>query len=60
MVCAAIKKYLTRLRSSGAPLTVVTIRGVMLAMIIKMEPKILEARYRDGSTFKASDDFVRR
>ena len=29
-------------------------------MIIKLEPKILEVRYRDGSTFKASDSFVRR
>ena len=27
-------------------------------MILKMELKILEARYKDGSTFKASDDFV--
>lgn len=30
----------------------------MLAMIILMKPKILEIPYRDGSTFKASDDFV--
>lgn len=27
-------------------------------MILKMEPKILEARYKDGSTFKASNNFV--
>ena len=32
----------------------------MLATIILMEPRILEIPYCDGSTFKASDDYVRK
>jgi hypothetical protein len=47
------------MREAGAPMTVITIRGVMLATITIMKPIILELPYRDGSTFKASDTFVR-
>jgi len=35
-------------------------RGIMLAIITIMKPLILKVQYRDGSTFKASDSFVRR
>jgi len=48
-----------KLREGGAPLTVLTMRGVILATITKMNPLVLETRYGDGSTFKASDNFVR-
>ncbi|KAF8193422.1 hypothetical protein BJ912DRAFT_241100 [Pholiota molesta] len=59
-VCEAIKARLLSLREAGAPLTVITMRGIMLAVITVMEPSILDLPYRDGSTFKASDQFVRR
>lgn len=41
-------------------MTVITIRGVILAIITVQKPAILETRFSDGSTFKASDNFVRR
>jgi hypothetical protein len=54
-----IKDRLTQLRQAGVPLTVITARGVMLATIIREQPEILEKKFADGSTFKASDSFVR-
>ena len=59
-VVDVIKKRLLRLQKDGAPLNVISMRGVILATITIMEPSILDVPYRDGSTFKASDDFVRR
>jgi hypothetical protein len=59
-VVDAIKKRLLHLQKDGAPLNVITIRGIILATITIMKPSILDVPYRDGSTFKASDDFVRR
>ena len=41
-------------------MSVLTVRGVMLATIISKAPEILNAPYHDGATFKASDDFVRK
>ena len=35
------------MREAGAPMTIVTIRGVMLATITIMKPIILELPYRD-------------
>ena len=54
-----IKDRLIALRKSRAPLTVVTVRGIMLATIIHMNPEILEMSFKDGSKFRASDTFVR-
>ena len=48
-----------KLREHGAPLTVLTMHGVILATITKMNLLILDTRYGDKSTFKASDNFVR-
>lgn len=55
-----IKRRLLALRNVSAPLSVITIRGVMLATIMLMKPIILEVQYRDRSTFRASDNFVRK
>ena len=54
-----IKDRLIALRKSRAPLTVVTVRGIMLATIIHMNPEILEMSFKDGSKFRVSDTFVR-
>ena len=54
-----IKDRLIALRKSRAPLTVVTVRGIMLATIIHMNPGILKMSFKDGSKFRASDTFVR-
>ena len=59
-VVDAIKTRLLRLQKDGAPLNVISIRGIILATITIMKPSILDVPYCDGSTFKASDDFVRQ
>ena len=60
-VVDVIKKRLLHLQKDSAPpLNVISMHGVILATITIMEPSILDVPYRDGSTFKASDDFVRR
>ncbi|KAF4617264.1 hypothetical protein D9613_005664 [Agrocybe pediades] len=58
-VAKAIEGRLLSLQKANAPITVVTIRGIILATITTMKPEMLEARFSDGSTFKASDSFVR-
>jgi hypothetical protein len=58
-VVDAIKSCLLQLRGNHAPLTVITMRGVILATVTTMRPEILQAKFGDGSTFKASDTFVR-
>jgi hypothetical protein len=55
-----VKKLLTDIRSTGAGVSLVAARGVMLATILTMAPEILEEKFRDGSTFRASDTFMRR
>lgn len=59
-VIHVIKERLKALRSSLAPLTVITARGVMVATILRNKPEILQRTFSDGSTFRASDSFVRR
>lgn len=54
------KDYLTKLRNAGAPISVVTARGIMLAMILERAPEILEKEFSDGSKFRASETFVRQ
>ncbi|THU80448.1 hypothetical protein K435DRAFT_695678, partial [Dendrothele bispora CBS 962.96] len=54
-----IKTRLRDLRSSGAPLSVITARGVMIATIMEQKPEILDKTFPDGSKFQASDSFVR-
>jgi hypothetical protein len=48
------------MREAGAAMSVLTVRGVMLATIMSRAPEILDMPYRDGSTFRASDKFVRK
>ena len=55
-----VKERLKALRSSSAPLTVITARGVMVATILKNKPEILQRAFSDGSTFQASESFMRR
>jgi len=54
----AIKTQLIALQKGGSPLTVVTAHGIILAMILHMKPEILNKKFKDGSTFQASDLFV--
>lgn len=47
------------MRGGSAPITVITVRGIMIATIMQQKPEILEQTFKDGSTFRASDTFVR-
>ena len=49
-----MKTLLTDIRSTGAKVTVVTARGILVATILKSAPEILE------TTFRASDSFMRK
>ncbi|KAJ7050612.1 hypothetical protein C8F01DRAFT_1344185 [Mycena amicta] len=54
-----VSSTLTRLRQSGAPLTVITVRAIIIATIQKSAPEIFDKTYRDNSKFHASDSFCR-
>lgn len=54
----SIKKRLTFLREKGAPVNLITARAIIIATCLHMEPGIFERKFKDGSTFRASDSFV--
>lgn len=55
----AIKAQLQALREVHAPMSVVTVRGIMLAVILQMGPQIVEHTVTDDSKFQASNYHVR-
>lgn len=48
------------IRSANAPLSLVSIRGIFVAIVLRMAPQIMEATLDDGSEFRCSDSFLRR
>jgi hypothetical protein len=48
------------LREGGATVNLITARAIIIATILYMKPDILEQKFKDGSTFRASDSFVRK
>ncbi|KAH9955280.1 hypothetical protein BGW80DRAFT_1135035, partial [Lactifluus volemus] len=44
----------------GATVNLITARAIIVATILHMKPDILEQKFKDGSTFRASDSFVRK
>ncbi|KAG6914641.1 hypothetical protein DXG01_016182 [Tephrocybe rancida] len=59
-VADTIVKWLRALRDTGAQITLVTARAVMIATVTSMKPEILKEQFADGSTFCASDSFLRK
>ena len=57
---ALVKKQLRCLRENHAQVTLVTMRGIMLAVVISKAPDFFEKEFADGSTFRASDSFVQK
>ena len=57
---ASVKEQLECLRKNHAQVTLVTVRGIMLAIVISKAPELLEKKFADGSRFRASDSFVRK
>lgn len=55
-----VKEQLKHLRDNHAQISLVTARGIMLAVVISKAPELLEKKFVDGSTFHASDSFVRK
>jgi hypothetical protein len=55
-----VKKLLTGIRRTGAEISLVTARGIMLGTILTQAPDILMKKFVDGSTFRASDSFTMR
>ena len=53
-------KRMVALRDVGACMTLTTCRGVLLATILELKPEMLEEVFSDGSTFRASDAFMRK
>lgn len=58
-VASKIKERLLALRQHSVPLTLIAVRGVMVATIIRDAPEIMQRQFKDGSTFRASETFVR-
>ena len=57
-VVDAISTWLEHLHDTAAPITLITVRGIAVATILKMAPKIFEKKAADGSTFRCSDSFL--
>ncbi|KAJ7763379.1 hypothetical protein B0H16DRAFT_1244893, partial [Mycena metata] len=51
---------LADLRSAGAPLSLATVRCIIIAIIHDQAPEIFEQRFKDGSHFQVSDSFCRK
>lgn len=56
----AIITHLNQLRDASVPLTLVTIRGIVVALIMQLAPEIFEIKAADGSEFRCSDSFIRQ
>jgi hypothetical protein len=54
-----IQRQLHVLQKAKAPITVVTSWAIILATILEKQPELLQKEFSDGSTFKASETFVR-
>jgi len=57
---SSVKQTLTTLRKNGAQITVVTARGILLVTVMSSAPEILDVKFTDGSTFRASESFIRK
>lgn len=53
-------KRLERLRDAAAPITLVTVRGIAVATILKMAPEIFDKHAKDGTSFRCSDSYLRQ
>src|ERR1700679_914383 len=53
-------KRLERLQDAAAPITLVTVRGIAVATILKLAPEIFEKQAKDGTSFRCSDSYLRQ
>ncbi|KIK73084.1 hypothetical protein PAXRUDRAFT_796147, partial [Paxillus rubicundulus Ve08.2h10] len=55
----AIMDRLTALWKGSVPLTLITIRGIIVAMLMDMTPEVFDVKASDGLAFCCSDSFMR-
>jgi hypothetical protein len=58
-IVETIKSRLQFLRQRNAPITLITARAMIVATILQMNPSIFDQKFKDGSSFRVSDSFVR-
>ncbi|KAF8168799.1 hypothetical protein K438DRAFT_1460060, partial [Mycena galopus ATCC 62051] len=51
---------LADLRGAGAPLSLATVRCIIIAILREHAPEVFEYRFKDGSAFRVSDSFCRK
>lgn len=59
-VLAVIEERLNGLRDLSVPISLVTVRGIVVATIQNMRPEIFDEYFTDGSKFRCSDSFLRQ
>lgn len=60
VLCTAIYTRLKAMRSAGVPLTIITVRAIMVGYINQHAPHLFEVKQSDGSTFHCSEVFTRK
>ena len=59
-IISSIKFQLSSLREAGIPLTLLTARGIMVAIIQKHAPGLFSIPRKDGTYFRCSEAYVRK
>ncbi|KAJ7744393.1 hypothetical protein B0H16DRAFT_1322171, partial [Mycena metata] len=59
-VVKEIIAQLKDLRTAGAPLSLATVRCIIIAIIEEQAPDIFGRQFKDGSKFRVSDSFCRK
>ncbi|KAF8155131.1 hypothetical protein K438DRAFT_1448993, partial [Mycena galopus ATCC 62051] len=59
-VVEEISVQLADLRTSGAPISLATVRCITIAIIRERAPELFEHRFKDGSSFRVSDSFCKK
>src|SRR5277367_1670800 len=55
-----IKEKLQGLRNAGCPVTVLTARSIIMAIIENQVPELFQHTFKDGTKFACSETFVRK
>ncbi|KAJ7618330.1 hypothetical protein DFH06DRAFT_922747, partial [Mycena polygramma] len=59
-VVEEITSQLADLRTAGAPISLATVRCIIIVIIRDRAPELFEHRFKDGSLFRVSDSFCRK
>jgi hypothetical protein len=59
-VVKEIVSQLADLRAAGAPVSLASVRCIIIAIITERAPELFDHRFKDGSTFRVSDSFCKK